>query len=149
MRKVGVAVLGCGRIAQLVHLNVLRRLPGVELVGLAEVDRHRRDAAQRGLARVAAVSDYRELLGRSEVEAVVVGLATAFHAEAAVAALEQGKHLYLEKPIATNLADAQAVLSAWRHAGTTAMIGFNLRFHPLYQAARQELQSKTLGAVVA
>jgi predicted dehydrogenase len=144
-----VGLIGCGRIAQLVHLGILTHLPDVELVALAEPDPQRREEAGRRAPAAVALGDYHALLAMPEVEAVVICLPNALHAEAAVAALERGKHVYLEKPLATNLDDAREVLSAWRNTDVVGMIGFNYRFNALYQAAKQYIQSGKLGELVS
>jgi len=136
--KLGLA--GCGRIAQLVHLKVLRELPGVELAAVAEADPQRLDEARRLAPGAAAVSSYEELIAMPGVEAVVICLPNDLHARAAAAALRAGKHVYLEKPLATSLAEARPALEAWRRAGRVGMIGFNYRFHPLYRSARLRLE---------
>jgi predicted dehydrogenase len=148
MSALKVGLIGCGRIAQLVHLNVLTRLPGVDLVALAEIDSAQRAQASRKAPRAIVFSSYQELLTRAEVEAVVICLPNALHAEAAVEALERGKHVYLEKPLATDLNEAQGVLAAWRRAGAVGMIGFNYRFNALYQTAKRHIQSGKLGELV-
>ena len=71
------------------------------------------------------------------------------HAEAAVLSLELGKHLYLEKPLALTLEEGRRVLQAWQKAGSVGMIGFNFRFHTLYKAARQAIQSGRIGDLVS
>jgi myo-inositol 2-dehydrogenase/D-chiro-inositol 1-dehydrogenase len=149
MAKLKVGLIGCGRIVQLVHLNILTRLPDVKLVALAESDVQRRGEAGRRAPSAIAFADYQELLKRSEVDAVVICLPTALHAEATVAALEQGKHVYLEKPLATNLDEAQRVVTAWRRAGVVGMIGFNYRFNALYKAVRHAVEAGQLGPLVA
>ena len=149
MPKLKIGLIGCGRIVELVHLNVLRALPDVELVALAESDSQRRESASQRAPGVLALSDYQDLLARPQVEAVLICLPNALHAEAAVAAFDQGKHVYLEKPLATNLDEAHRVLMAWRRAGKVGMIGFNLRFNPLYQALQRHLQSGRLGPLVS
>lgn len=143
-----IGLLGCGRIVRAVHLPILTGLRGVELVGLAEADPERRAAAKQRAPRAAAYPGYEDLVGRPEVDAVVICLPPALHAGAAVAALDEGKHVYLEKPIATNLDDARRVVDASRKSTAIAMIGFNFRFSPLYRAARQEIQSGALGQLV-
>jgi len=82
------------------------------------------------------------------VEAVMICAPPTLHAEIAVAAFKQGKHVYLEKPLATNLADAQEVLKAWRQARTVGMIGFNYRFNPLYNAMRRQIGAGRQGSLV-
>jgi predicted dehydrogenase len=143
-----VGLIGCGRIAQLVHLNVLTRLPDVALVALAEPDAPRREEAQRRAPGARAVVSPEEILERVDVDAVVICAPSALHADVAVAALDCGKAVYLEKPLATNLADGQRVLEAWERAGVTAMVGFNYRFNALYQRARGHLQADRLGPLV-
>ncbi len=84
-----------------------------------------------------------------DLEAAVICLPNALHAGAAVAALRHGKHVYLEKPLATNLNEAQSVLQAWRNTSLVGMIGFNLRFNALYQDARMYIQETKIGELVA
>lgn len=142
-----VGVLGCGRIARLAHLAVLSRLQGVNLVALAEADPQRR-AEARCPPAVTMVADYRELLDMPDVEAVIVALPPSMHADAAIAALERGKHVYMEKPLALNLAEASRMLAAWRRSGLVGMIGFNYRFNRLYQTARERICAGRLGELV-
>ncbi|HLB46334.1 MAG TPA: Gfo/Idh/MocA family oxidoreductase [Anaerolineales bacterium] len=149
MTLVKVGLIGCGRIAQAVHINILTRLAGTELVALADPDPQRREEAKRRAPAATAFTDYQELLEGSDVEAVVICLPNALHAEVAVAALQKSKHVYLEKPLATTLAEGRQVLAAWRQAGTVGMIGFNFRFNALYQSMKEHIQSGRLGELVS
>lgn len=142
-----IGLIGCGRIAQLVHLRVLTALPGARLVAVAEPDAQRRAAAGRQAPGAVACADYRELLALPELDAAVICLPPALHAEAAIAALARGKHVYLEKPLATDLDEGERVLAAWRRAGTVGQIGFNYRFTPLVGAARDHLRAGRLGTL--
>lgn len=143
-----IGLIGLGRITELVHLNILMNLPDVELVALAECDPERREEARRRVRFAAMFADYRDLLEMPDVEAVVICLPNALHAEVTVAALERGKHVYLEKPLAINLQEAKDVLNAWRRAGVVGMIGFNYRHHPLYKAAKRHIQAGCIGEPV-
>ncbi len=142
-----VGLIGLGRIAQLVHLRVLSRLPGVQLVAVAEQDPERLRAAQALTPQPEAFTDYRELLSWSRVDAVVICLPTGMHANAAAAAFVAGKHVYLEKPLATTREEAEVVLEEWRASDRVGMIGFNLRRHPFFQRLRQDLAAGRLGRV--
>jgi myo-inositol 2-dehydrogenase / D-chiro-inositol 1-dehydrogenase len=148
MRPLKIGVMGCGGIARAVHLPLLSRLPQVEVVALAEADPERRAAAAKWARGASLFAGYPELLRESAAEAVLICLPNALHAEAAIASFEHGRHVYLEKPLATGLADARSVLSAWKTAGVTGMIGFNYRFNPLYQEARRQIASGRLGKLV-
>lgn len=140
-------LLGCGRIAQLVHLDALKTLPGVHLSALAEQNPQRRAEAGQRVPEARLFANYRDALDAPELDAVVVCLPPALHAEAALHAFEAGKHVYLEKPIATNLDEARALLEAGRAAEKVGMIGFNYRFGALQQETKQLLQAGRLGEI--
>lgn len=147
--SVRVGVLGCGRIAQAVHLPLLARMRGVELVAYAELDTERRMETCRTAPGARGYQHYEELLAADDIEAVVIDLPNALHAEAALAAMGNGKHVYVEKPLATELDDGFQVVHAWRQAGVVGMPGFNYRFNPLYRALRTAITSGSLGRPVA
>jgi len=148
MSALKIGLFGCGSIARLVHLNILTRLPEVTVVALAEPDRQRQAEARSRVPQAKIFADYQELLERVEVDAVVICLPNALHAEAAIAVLQRGKPVYLEKPLATNLEDGRRVLATWRQAGVVGMIGLNLRFHKLFHTAKQHLQADRLGPLI-
>ena len=148
MDTLKVGLMGCGRIAQLVHLPVLTHLPEVELVALAETDPGRREKARHLVPKAVVFDHYEKLLKMKEVEAVIICLPNDLHAEAAIASFQQGRHVYLEKPLATNLDEARRVLEVWQNTHLVGMIGFNYRFNPLYRATQQYLQTGSLGKLV-
>lgn len=144
-----IGLIGCGRIARLVHLGALRAADGVRLAALADPDPQRlHEAAQQAPAAVPYASA-EALLEKSGVEAVVIAAPPAQHAPLAVAAFAAGKHVYVEKPLAAGLGDAEAIRAAQRAAGTVGMVGFSYRFHPLHRAAKARLAAGALGEVVA
>ncbi len=149
MPSVRVGILGCGQIAQSAHLPHLRRMPAVEVVALAEADaallRRARTFAPNAVPR----ADWRQVVDLPEVDAIVVALPTGLHAEAAVAAFAAGKSVYLEKPIASDLADGRRVLDAWRDSGRIGMVGFHYRLHPLVAELRRQVQRGCIGRVVS
>lgn len=144
-----VGVIGCGRVARAVHLPTLARLPGVRVSALAETHPARLEAAGARFPEADRYDDFRAMLARADLEAVVVTLPPALHRDAAVAAFEAGRHVYLEKPIATTREQAEEVLRAWRRAGTVGMIGFNYRFHPAFRAGRETIRAGRIGEPVA
>lgn len=145
---VRIGLLGCGRIARMVHLGVLTRLPGARVVAIAEADAELCAATSRSVG-ARAHADWREVLQDDDVDAIVITLPNAVHAEAAAAAFERGLHVYVEKPIATTAADARRVVEAWRASDRVGMPGFNYRFHPMHVAARRMIVDGVLGEVVA
>lgn len=148
MSKIRLGLLGCGRVARLLHIDALLQLSGARLVAVAEADPERRREAQQRVRGAAVFEDYRELLARTDLDAVVITLPPALHAESAVAAFEAGRHVYLEKPLATDTGEGRAILAAQARARRLGMIGFNFRFHPLYRALREQLRAGRVGRVV-
>lgn len=148
MSALKAGLMGCGRIAQSVHLPVLTHLPEVELVALAEVDPERLEKARHLVPKAVVCDHYKKLLKMKEVEAVIICLPNDLHAEAAIASLQQGKHVYLEKPLATSLEQARRVLEVWQNTHLVGMIGFNYRFNRLYRATQEYLQAGSLGKLV-
>ncbi len=149
MASLKVGLMGCGQVAQSIHLKILTRLPQVEVIALAEPDPGRREKASSLAPKAIAFDNYQDLLTAPDLDAVVICLPPGLHADAAVAALEKKKHVYLEKPFATNLNEGKRILEAWKKAGIVGMVGFNYRRNKLYQATRECLQSGKLGGLVS
>ena len=143
---VRIGLIGCGRIAQLVHFDALERVAGLQLVAAAEPNAERRSEVTLRSAALRVVETHSELLELPEVEAVLISLPNNLHAEVACAALTAGKHVYLEKPLATNMKDGQRVVDLWRDAGRIGMIGFNYRFNSLHAELRQAITTAQYGA---
>jgi predicted dehydrogenase len=117
----------------------------VRVVAIADPDSASLAAARQLAPHADALSDHRDLYDRPDVDAVVVCLPSALHAEAGLTALAAGKGLYLEKPIAAGLDQAREVVAAGRQAARPAMVGFNYRFHPLVDALRRRIAAGELG----
>lgn len=147
-RRPRVALIGCGAIASNVHLPVLARMREAELVVVADPDPAARDRAT-AIGGVPAVADPEAVLARSDIDAVVICVGNAHHASVATAAAEAGKHIYLEKPLATDAEGARAVADAVDRAGVIAAVGFNRRFHPAMQQARALVAAGAIGRVMA
>ena len=142
---VKIAVAGCGRLARHVHLPVLARLPGVEVVAVVDPLLASRESANRICPQARSFASLDELWDAMETDGVVISAPTAMHAGLAVEALQHGKHIYLEKPLAPCLKEADRILSAWDETRQIGMMGFNYRFHRLNQSARRLLSEGAVG----
>jgi myo-inositol 2-dehydrogenase / D-chiro-inositol 1-dehydrogenase len=147
-RTIGLGVIGCGSIAYWVHLRIAKQVRGAALIAAADPDPEARKRAGR-LAGVPVYERTDDLLSRKDIHAVIVSGPTHLHASLVIAACEAGKHVYLEKPIASSTADGVRVADAVARAGVTVMLGFNRRFHPLYEQARQLIRDGHLGEIRA
>jgi predicted dehydrogenase len=141
-----VAVFGAGAIAQ-DHLASFKLHPSATVVAIAEVSRKRGlETAERfGVPEV--VTDYRELLARDDIDVVSIALPNYLHASVALDALRAGKHVMLEKPMATNAKDAARLVVEANRRGVLFMVGQNLRFNAEVQTAKQLVENGVLGDI--
>ena len=144
--KVRVGIIGTGQIGKS-HVRKYREMPEVEIVAVTDLreEEARRVAAENGIPRV--FTDYHEMLKLGEIVAVDVCLHNHFHRPATVAALEAGKHVYCEKPMAATAADARAMMEAARRTGRRLMVQMGTVFTPEAQAARRMIERGALGRV--
>lgn len=149
MNSVRLGVIGCGKVACRIHLPALGRVRGAKVVAVADPVPARLAEGAQLAGGVAAFADWKELLRQDTVDAALICTPSALHAECALAALAARKHVYVEKPLASNLSQAESVLRAWEPAGLVGMSGFNYRHHPIYQKMREIVASGTLGQVIA
>ena len=161
-RPLRTALLGCGRIARGRHLPMLVKSDAFRVVAVVDPDGKARAAAEKLAPGAAGHADPATLYaqdpkGSDAVEAVVIATPSHLHAAHAQAAIAAGRHVYLEKPVATTLDDARATVRAWedvnanRPAGEALVgrIGFNYRFHPMHRAAREAIEAGRLGRLAA
>ncbi|QUL57779.1 Gfo/Idh/MocA family oxidoreductase [Paenibacillus tritici] len=102
-------------------------------------------AAQLGWSE--SVTDWKELIGRDDIDLVDINAPSNAHKEIALAAAAAGKHIFCEKPLALNLEDSREMLEAAEEAGIAHMIGFNYRFSPAVRLAKRLIESGRLGTI--
>jgi predicted dehydrogenase len=146
--QIGLGIIGCGNIAYWSHLRIAQKLDRAKLVAAADPDPGARKRAE-DLTGIVPHRAADELLARPDVDAVIISGPTHLHADLAIAACEAGKHIYLEKPLAASIADGQRVMAAVSRSGVEAMLGFNRRFHPAFEQARNIILSGKIGRVRA
>jgi UDP-N-acetylglucosamine 3-dehydrogenase len=137
-------VIGCGAIAQRRHIPECVNNPESKLVALADPVKERVDELA-GKYGVKAYTDYKEMLKDPGIDAVVVAGPNSLHARQSIDALNGGKHVLCEKPMATTREDAKAMIDAAKKNGKFLMIGLNQRLMPPHVKARKILQSAALG----
>jgi len=140
-----LGVLGCGWIARHVHLPVLGRRRDVEVVAVCDVNEDVRRTAADLAPEATPYRDPLEALEDPRLDGVVIATPPGTHADLAVAAFERGLHVYLEKPVATNLEEGIRLLRAWRNVGTVGMPGLNYRFAPRAAALRADVREGRAG----
>lgn len=141
----GFGVIGAGTWGSL-HARVYADLPGARLVAVCDADQDRA-AAAAAPSGARTFTDLKEMLADPEIHAVSVALPDPLHREAVIAAAEAGKHILVEKPLATTEVDALAMIEAARNAGVTLCVDFHNRYSPLFAPAKRALDAGELGAL--
>jgi predicted dehydrogenase len=126
---VRVGLLGAGRIAQSAHLPAIAHAPSVQLIGLFDPSDYLREAVSRRY-EVTAYPTAQALLDDPSIESVIVAVPDRFHAAAALEALGKGKHVLVEKPLASTVAEAEMVVDASRRSGKIVQVGSMKRHDP-------------------
>ena len=142
-----VAVLGSGFIAAY-HARAIAELPGAEVVAAANwrPESLARLAAQCAIPRT--TTDWRELVGDPGIDAAVVATPNSLHAEQSIAFLDAGQHVMVEKPMAMDVAEADAMVAADERSSASLMVAHCWRFHPDVLALRDRIAAGGLGEVV-
>ena len=142
-----IGILGAARIAPMALIRPARQVPDASIVSVAARDpaRARAFAAKHGIARVA--DTYDALLADPEIDAIYNPLPNSLHAEWTIKALEAGKHVLCEKPLAANAEEARAMAAAATRCDRILVEAFHYRYHPLAARMKSILDSGVLGAI--
>lgn len=141
-------IIGVGRFG-LLHAKTLQSLPGVELAALCNRHPQRLASAAAGLGVSRTYTDYRRLLEEADVEAVSITTHWQEHFEIALAALQSGKHVLLEKPMAATLEQCRRLVAAADQAAGQFMVGHICRFDPRASLAHQAIAAGDIGRPVS
>lgn len=138
-----VGLIGCGAIGDL-RAQAIKLSSGFQLVAVVDVDSARANAFAAKF-KTAADKDWATLLARKDVDVVILSTPPSSHAEIGVAALQAGKHLLCEKPLARTPEECRQMMDAANRAGRTLATGFNYRFYPSVMKAREFFDAGAIG----
>ena len=145
MQKIGI--IGCGRIAQTRHIPEYLENPDAQITGFYDLNQERAgNLAERYNAK--AYGSIEELLADPEIDAVSVCVINTQHANVSIQALNAGKHVLCEKPMATTLEDCEAMVEAAKRNHKYLMIGQNQRLAKAHRKARKLLGQGVIGDVI-
>lgn len=145
-KKIRVAVIGAGNMGKN-HLRNYFMLPGAELVGLADIN-----PATEKLAKEYGASfftDYKQMLDEAKPEAVSIVVPTPFHAEVATEVMSRGIHCLLEKPIASTVEEAEALIQLAKKQKVVFTVGHIEHYNPLVVALKKLLDKNTIGEITS
>jgi len=144
---VRLGLVGCGNVTENRHLPALKQVSGIEVVAVADTDKGQLNTVadrfhiKKRFARLSA------LLDDPNIDAVGVITPVQFHAEMALAVMDAGKHLFLEKPLALRIDQADQLVEKAEQTRCQVMLGFNLRWHPFVRQAKEIIKSGSLGPI--
>lgn len=143
--RIRMGIIGCG--AGRFHAQHYASMADVELVALAGLDQDRcyEIAAQHNIPKV--YCDYKELLAQPDIDGVSIAVPNHLHAPMTIAALEAGKHVLVEKPLATSVAEGEAMAEVAARTGRVLMVVFNYRFRSDSQTLKRHVEAGNLGDI--
>jgi predicted dehydrogenase len=145
-KAIRVGVIGAGYWGP----NIVRNLyeaPGAEAVAVADLSQDRLDAIRKRFPALRVTTDYRELIGDRTIDAICVVTPVGTHRALAEEAFAAGKHVFVEKPLAKTVSDAEAIVRAGERAGKTLMVGHTFVYNPAVAVVKRILESKGIGDV--
>jgi predicted dehydrogenase len=134
-KKLRVGIVGCGQIAQIAHLPYLQELPQFEIEALCDLSPQVVETLGNTYKVSQLYTDYKEMVLQEDLDAVLI--TNKNHAPPAIAAMESGKHILVEKPIAFNLKQADEMIAAADRNGVKLMVAYMKRYDPAFEKARQ------------
>src|SRR5213079_795912 len=137
-KRIGLAIVGAGRVG-LFRGEVAARHPMVDFIGVADLKPERLSLLKEKTKADFITADFRQLLKRPEVTAVIISTDEHLHVEPILAAVDRKLSLLIEKPLATELSDSQRVLKTITASGVDAVVGYTQRFRHQPAAAEEKV----------
>lgn len=144
-----VAIIGCGGIANGKHMPALSENPNTKMVAFCDIELHKAEEAKQKFGSDDAVvyTDYKQLLQDASIDVIHVCTPNDSHAYITIDALEAGKHVMCEKPMAKTAAEAREMVAAAKRTGKKLSIGYNNRFRPDSQQLKAICDADELGEI--
>ena len=143
--KIGVGVIGTGRIGKLHIEHLARNIPEAELIAICSLDAVGIESLTKQFNIPKTTKDYAALLADPRIDAVLVASSTDTHVEISQAAAKAGKHVFCEKPISLDLEQIDETLAIVEEAGIKFQVGFNRRFDASFERIREAVASGEIG----
>ncbi len=145
MKKVNLGVIGAGRIGRIHARNLKFQISGARLLAIADVVEESARKLADELEIPICERDYHRVLANGDIQAVAICSSTDTHAPIIIEAAEARKHIFCEKPIALEMDKIDKALTAVEKAGVKLQVGFNRRFDPSFQRAKEVVRSGKIG----
>ena len=149
MKKIKVGIIGCGGIANGKHMPSLSKIPEVEMVAFCDIIEERavKAAKEYGTPDAKVFVDYHDLCALPELDVIHVLTPNKWHADPSICAMEAGKHVMCEKPMAKTVADAERMLAAAKKTGKKLTIGYQNRYRQDSLTLKKACEAGDLGEI--
>jgi len=150
MKKIKIGVIGCGGMGMTIVNALLAVDKRLQVCGIYDPDvRSIKKALETIEPAPKVYDDYKTLVANSEVDWIMIASWNCYHKEQTVAAFEAGKHVFCQKPLATNLEDCKVMYDSWKKSGKMFNIGFTLRYSPHYRKIKKLLKEGVVGKIIS
>lgn len=147
MDKTKVLIVGLGGIAQIAHLPVISKMSEAEIAGMCDIDKSKAQNIAAKYNVKYSYSDYQKMFNEVEADCVIVTTPTNLHRDIAIAGIEAGLHVLVEKPLVRNAPEGEKILEAAKKNKKILMVGMNNRFRPDFMMQRSFISGRELGDV--
>ncbi len=148
MRKVRFGIIGCGSIAEIAHFPSIKKIPETELVAVCDANEKTAEQAAAKWNAKASFADYRDMLAKEDLDAVIIATPNSFHREQTLAAAKAGVNVLVEKPMAITNKEAWDMVEGSRKAGVKLMVGCDRRFCIQNEYAKELVDKGVIGKVL-
>lgn len=147
MERIGCAVIGAGVMGEL-HARIYAGSPGTELIGVCDLNKSRAQEIARAYGARIYETDYKKLLERTDVKVVSVVTPDFAHTEIARDSAKAGKHILVEKPLATLVNECEEIITVAKKNKVKLMVDFHNRWNPPFYLARQAIEKGEIGTPI-
>ncbi len=147
-KELGLAVIGCGVVGRM-RATLAKDFPGIGWIGLSDINERVGMSLKRDIQADYFTTNFHDLVKRPEVDAVIVATSTWSHVEPALAAVERGVPMFIEKPLATDARDSAKVLAAIEKSGVDAVVGYTQRFRRRFLVVKERVDQGQIGDITA
>ena len=147
-KELGLAVVGCGVVGR-IRATLAKDFPGIGWIGLSDMNERVGQHLKDDIDADYFTTDFRKLIVRPEVDAVIVATSTWGHVEPTLASVDAGHMLLIEKPLATDARESAEVLEAIQNAGVDAVVGYTQRFRRRFLVVKERIRTGQIGDVTA
>ena len=147
-KKLGLAVVGCGVVGRM-RSTLAKEYPGIGWIGLSDINEDLGLKLKEDIKADFFTTNFRELIEKPEVDAVIIATSTWSHVEPILSAVERKLPMLIEKPLATDAVESLKVLNAIQEAGVDAVVGYTQRFRRRFLAVKERINNGQIGEATA